>query len=102
VNGLKVTVWTFMIAALLIFEGGVKTLRELRGRKRRWDFQLEIIRKAQGGDQWFSATKPGGVRAAPVATHSARINHSQFNIPRKAQKKQALYLALFFSCDGRI
>jgi hypothetical protein len=35
VNDLKVTVWTFMIASLLIFEGGMKTLGELRGRGKR-------------------------------------------------------------------
>ena len=35
VNGLKVTVWTFMIAGLLIFEGGVRGFGELRREGRR-------------------------------------------------------------------
>jgi hypothetical protein len=95
VNGLKVTVWTSMIAVLLIFGVELRDLGGLRregGRGLRFAAGIKVGWRAQSGDQRHHSSAGS---CSSAASQSALHNHSAAkSIFRK--KQRAIYLAFIF------
>lgn len=98
VNGLKVTVWTSMIAVLLIFGVELRDLGELRregGRGLRFAAGIKVGWKAEGGDQRHHSSAGS---CSPVASQSALHNHSAAKSIFR-EKQRAIYVSRFLFSD---